>query len=409
MAANGGSVLISGASVAGPVLAYWLARFGFQSTVVERTAEFRFGSGGHAVDLFGPALQIIEWMGASAQVHDASTHNEIISFLRAGHRPVDVPAELMSEGVSERHVEIMRGELAKIIYEVGREDVEYMFGNSIASLEETEQGVVVAFQHGAARTFDLVVGADGLHSITRRLAFGEEHQFLNFLGGYFAVFTVPNYLNLDQRMLGYADVGRTAGIYPVHGTGQARVLFLWRTPTLHDYQRHDGTAERRLIRNLYGDMGWEVPRLLAELDKADDLYLDSISTIVMETWTRGRITLVGDAGYSPGPAVGGGTSLAVVGAYLLASELGAASGDHSRALAAYEAVLRPAVRESQRIGPAVLKTLIPGSRAQLWAMEQAIRVLPRLPGSARRRLTSFGGGPAAMLGAVRLRDPKTVS
>jgi 2-polyprenyl-6-methoxyphenol hydroxylase-like FAD-dependent oxidoreductase len=409
MPTNGGRVLISGASVAGPVLAYWLARFGFQPTVVERTEELRFGSGGHAVDLFGPALQIIEWMGTLPQVQAASTHNQIISFLRAGHRPVDVPAELMSEGVSERHVEIMRGELAKIIYEAGRDDAEYLFGNSIASLEDTEQGVDVTFQHGAAQTFDLVVGADGLHSFTRRMAFGEEYQFLNFLGGYLAVFTVPNYLDLHERMVGYGDLDRTAGIYPVRETGQARVIFLWRTPAQHDYERHDVAAQRRLVRNLYGDMGWEVPRLLAELDNADDLYLDSISTIVMDTWTRGRVTLVGDAGYSPGPAVGGGTSLAVVGAYVLASELAAVSGDHPRALAAYEAVLRPAVRQSQRIGPAVLKALIPGSRVQLWAMEQAIRLLPRLPGPVRRRLTSFGGGPAAMLGAVRLRDPKTVS
>ena len=406
---NGRRVLISGASVAGPVLAYWLNRFGFQPTVVERTEELRFGSGGHAVDLFDPALQIIEWMGALPQVQDAGTHTEIISFIRDGHRPVDVPAELGSEGVSERHVEIMRGELAKIIHESGRNDVEYLFGNSISSLEEIDQGVDVTFQHGPPQTFDLVIGADGLHSITRRLAFGEEYQFLHFLGGYLAVFTVPNYLDLHQQMLGCGDVGRTAAIYPVRETGQARVIFLWRTPTLHDYDRHDVAAQRRLIRNLYGDMGWEVPRLLAELENADDLYLDSISTIVMDTWTRGRVSLVGDAGYSPGPAVGGGTSLAVVGAYVLASELAAASGDHARGLAAYEQVLRPAVLQSQRIGPAVIKRFIPRSRVQLWAMAQAMRLLPRLPGPARRRLTSFGGGPAAMLDAVKLRDPEAIS
>ena len=408
MAVNGRRVLISGASVAGPVLAYWLNRFGFQATVVERTEELRFGSGGHAVDLFDPALQIIEWIGALPQVQDAGTHTEIISFIRDGHRPIDVPAELGSEGVSERHVEIMRGELAKIIHEAGRNDVEYLFGNSISSLEEIDQGVDVTFQHGSPQTFDLVIGADGLHSITRRLAFGEEYQFLHFLGGYLAVFTVPNYLDLHQQMLGCGDVGRTAAIYPVRETGQARVIFLWRTPTLHDYDRHDVAAQRRLIRNLYGDMGWEVPRLLAELENADDLYLDSISTIVMDTWTRGRISLVGDAGYSPGPAVGGGTSLAVVGAYVLASELAAASGDHPRGLAAYEQVLRPAVLQSQRIGPAVIKRFIPRSRVQLWAMAQAMRLLPRLPGPARRRLTSFGGGPAAMLDAVKLRDPEAV-
>ena len=408
MIGNGPRVLISGASVAGPVLAYWLNRFGFQPTVVERTDALRFGTGGHAVDLFGPALQIIEWMGVLPQVQEAGTHTEIISFIRDGHRPVDVPAESMSEGVSAHHVEIMRGELAKIIYEVGRNDVAYVFGNSIRSLEETEHGVDVAFHYGSPQRFDLVIGADGLHSITRRLTFGEEHQFLHFLGGYLAVFTVPNYLDLHQQMLGYGDVGRTAALYPVRGTRQARVILLWRTPALHDYDHHDAAAQRRLIRNIYGDMGWELPRLLTELENADDLYLDSISTIVMETWTRGRVTLVGDAGYSPGPAVGGGTSLAVVGAYVLASELAASSGDHARGLAAYEQVLRPAVRNSQKIGPAVMKRLIPHSRTQLLAMAEVIRLLPRLPRPVRRRLTSFGGGPAAMLEAVKLRDPKAL-
>jgi 2-polyprenyl-6-methoxyphenol hydroxylase-like FAD-dependent oxidoreductase len=254
----------------------------------------------------------------------------------------------------------------------------------------------------------LSLGADGLHSITRRLAFGEEHQFLHFLGGYLAVFTVPNYLDLHQRMLGYADVGRTAAIYPLRETGEARVILLWRSPALHDYDRHDVEAQGRLIRNVFSDMDWEVPRLLAELESADDLYLDSITTVVMDSWNRGRVTLVGDAGYSPSPAVGGGTSLAVVGAYVLASELAAASGDHIRGLAAYEQELRPPVHQSQRIGPAVMKALIPRSRMQLWAIAQAIRLLPRLPAPARRRLTSFGGSPAAMLDAVKLRDPSTL-
>ena len=408
MTTNGRRVLISGASVAGPVLAYWLNRFGFQPTVVERTAELRLGRGGHAVDLFGPAVRIIEWMGALAQVRDARTRTETISFLREGHRQVDIPAELMSEGVSERHIEIMRGDLAKIIYDAGRNDIEYRFGNSITTLQETADAVEVSFQHGTPQTFDLVIGADGLHSITRRLGFGDEHQFQHFLGGYLAVFTVPNYLDLHQQMLGFADVDRTAAIYPVHGTGDARVLFLWRVRTPHDYDRHDPTAQRRLIHSLYGDMGWEIPRLLTELESADDLYLDSISTIVMDTWTRSRVTLVGDAGYSPGPAVGGGTSLAVVGAYVLASELAASIGDHVRGLAAYEQALRPAVQHSQTIGPAVLKTLIPRSHLQVWATAQTIRLLPRLPAQARRRLTSFGGGPAAMLDAVQLKDPSTL-
>ncbi|HET9649917.1 MAG TPA: FAD-dependent monooxygenase [Microlunatus sp.] len=403
-----GRVLISGASVAGPVLAYWLNRFGFRPTVVERTEELRFGGGGHAVDLFDPALQIIDWMGALRQVQDARTQTEIISFVRDGRRPLDVAADLGSEGVSERHVEIMRGELARIIHAVGRDEIEYRFGTSIRSLDQLDHEVAVTFEDGSVQTFDLVIGADGLHSITRRLVFGEEDQFLHFLGGYLAVFSVPNYLHLHRQMLGYADVGRTAAIYPVRDTDQARVIFLWRTPRPYGYDRHDATAQRRVIRGVFGDLGWEVPRLLAELDSANDLYLDSISTIVMDAWTRGRVGLVGDAGYSPGPAVGGGTSLAVVGAYVLASELAAARGDHVCGFAAYERALAPAVLHSRRIGPTVLKTIVPRSRVQVWAMAQVMWLLPRLPAPARRRLTAFGDAPAAMLEAVKLRDPSAL-
>jgi 2-polyprenyl-6-methoxyphenol hydroxylase-like FAD-dependent oxidoreductase len=399
-------VLVSGASVAGPVLAYWLHRLGFSPTVIERTPEVRMGGGGHAVDLFGPAVELMEWMGVLPEVRDCRTRNEIISFVRAGRRPIELPAEVAAEGVSDQHIEIMRGDLARILYELTSENVEYLFDDSIAAVHDTGGDVEVTFERGAPQTYDLVIGADGLHSTTRRLVFGPEQEFLRFLGGYLAVFTVPNYLQLQDRMVGFSAVGRTAAMYPVRETGQARVVLLWRTPNLHDYDRHDLDAQRRLIRNLYGDLGWELPRLLAELDSADDLYLDSISQIVMDGWTQGRVTLVGDAGYCPAPAVGGGTSLAVIGAYVLASELAVARGDHVRGYAAYERALSPVVDRSRSIGPTVLKLIIPGSRTQIWVTAQAMRVIPHVPALLRRRLTSFGGDAAAMLNEARLRRPE---
>ena len=399
-------VLVSGASVAGPVLAYWLHRFGFTPTVVERTAEVRVGGGGHAVDLFGPAVDLMDWMGVLPEVRDCRTRTEVMSFARAGRRPVEVPAEALAEGVSDQHIEIMRGDLARILYELTSEQVEYVFDDSVATLVETGGEVEVTFERGAPRTFDLVIGADGLHSTTRRLVFGVEQEFARFLGGYLAVFTVPNYLELKDRMVGFSAVGQTAAMYPVRNTGEARVVLLWRTDNLHDYDRHDLDAQRRLVRNLYGDLGWELPRLLDELDSADDLYLDSISQVVMDRWTRGRVALVGDAGYCPGPAVGGGTSLAAIGAYVLASELVAAEGDHDRGFAAYERALAPVVDHSRSIGPTVLDLIIPKSRTQIWAMAQAMRVLPHIPAPLRRRLTSFGGSAAAMLEEARLRRPE---
>ena len=401
-------ILISGASVAGPVLAYWLHRFGFEPTVVERTPELRMGDGGHAVDLFGPALEVMEWTGVLDEVRAARTQTRLITLIRPGRRPVDALAEALSEGVSERHVEIMRGDLAGIVYAQSREHVEYLFDDSIASLHDTGAEIEVGFERGSSRTYDLVVGADGLHSVTRRLVFGPEKDYLRFLGGYLAVFSVPNYLSLTDRMLGFSAPERTAAVYPADGGSQLRVVLLWRTPALHDYDRHDLNAQRQLVRHLYGDLGWELPRLLADLETADDLYLDSISQIVMDRWTRGRVALVGDAGYSPAPAVGGGTSLAVVGAYQLASELAAAGGDHVAGFSAYEQALRPVVQRSRTIGPSVIDAIIPKSKAQIWLIAQAIRLLPQLPVMLRRKLTSFGGGPAAMLREARLRPPNDV-
>lgn len=310
MVVQGPRVLISGAGVAGPVVAYWLHRFGFRSTVVERSARLRAGAEGHAVDLFGPAVELMDWMGVLRQVEQARTTTRVIALVRPGRRAVAVPAEMASEGVSERHIEIMRGDLTTILWEAARDQVEYVFDDSIAAVGDDGSTVEVQFERGAPRTFDLLAGADGLHSITRRLVFGPQERFLRFLGGYLAGFTVTNHLHLEDRMLGYTVPGRTAALYPVADGRDLRVVFLRRTPHMHDYDRHDLPAQRRLLHALYGDLDWEVPRLLTELDRAEDLYLDSISQVVMDSWTRGRVALVGDAGYSPGAAVGGGTSLA---------------------------------------------------------------------------------------------------
>jgi 2-polyprenyl-6-methoxyphenol hydroxylase-like FAD-dependent oxidoreductase len=328
-----------------------------------------------------------------------------MALVRPGRRPIEVPMAMLSEGVSERHLEIMRGDLARILFEATRNQVEYVFGDSIATLQDDGSRVAVTFEHADPGSYDLVVGADGLHSITRRLTFGPEQNFSRFLGGYLAVFTIPNYLHLENRMIGLSVPGRIAALYPVGDQTQARAGFFWRTPHLLDYDRHDLSAQRQLLCQLYGDLDWEVPRLLAELDRADDLYLDSISQIVMPTWTTGRVALVGDAGYCPGPAVGGGTSLAIIGAYLLASELVKASGDHTHGFAAYQQTLEPVVRHSRSIGPAAIDLVIPASRRQIWILAQAMRLLPHLPCGVRRRLTTGGGSAAAMLSEARLAPP----
>ena len=395
-------VLIVGASVAGPTLAYWLRRYGFNPTVVERTPSLRAGLGGHAVDLFGPAVDVADKMGILPQVMDARTKTEILSFLRPGKPAVDVSMSRLTAGVSDRHVEVMRGELASILHEATRADVEYLFGDTIQTLQETPDAVEVTFERSAPRRFGLVVGADGLHSVVRRQVFGDERQFLNYIGGYFGVFTAPNHLNLDGRMAIYTTPGKVVGMYPVRQTGEARVGFLLRREKPFVYDHRDKDQQKKLLHEVYAGEGWEVPRLLAELDTADDLYFDSISQVIMNGWSRGRVTLVGDAGYSPGPAVGGGTSIATVGAYVLAGELSRAGGDPGAALPRYDSKMGDFVLRARKLGTTTMRTLIPATPAQVQLMIQTMRVVPRLPAFVQRRLGALQGAAARALDAITL-------
>ena len=203
-------VLISGASVAGPVLAYWLRRYGFTPVVVERTPELRRGTGGHGVDLFDAAAQVIDRMGLWEEICEARTRTETLTIERPGRKPVDVDLGALITGFSERHVEVMRGELAEILHRHTRDDVEYVFGDSIRTIDQDEHGVDVTFEHGPPRRFGMVIGADGLHSNVRRLTFGPEERHLHFLGGHLAVFTLPNYRGLDAAD-GHAHAGGQAG------------------------------------------------------------------------------------------------------------------------------------------------------------------------------------------------------
>ncbi|WP_280397505.1 FAD-dependent monooxygenase [Nocardia carnea] len=397
------NILISGASIAGPVLAYWLNRFGFTPVVVERTPRPRLGLGGHAVDLFAPAGAVMDRMGLLSRLRAASVETSALRYERPGRSPIDIDLRDISAAFADsRHLEIMRGELAAILQDATAADVEYRFGDSIATLHEDTDGVEVTFDSGRTGRFDLVIGADGLHSTVRRLVFGPEDELAHHLGAYLAVGTLPNYRNLSTHTVLYNAVGRMAAMYPVAQTGAARAVFLFRRPGEVDHDHRDIDTQRRLLRAEYRNEGWEIPRLLDEMDRADDFYLDSISQIHLDSWSRGRVSLVGDAGYCPGPAVGGGTTLAVVGAYVLARALADAGGAHEAAFRAYEEQLGDYVRRCRAVAPGVLRRGIPRSRAHLLLSETALRVLPRLPASLSKRLMS--GGASATLSDFAVPD-----
>jgi 2-polyprenyl-6-methoxyphenol hydroxylase-like FAD-dependent oxidoreductase len=394
-------ILVSGASVAGPVLAYWLTRHGYSVTVVERASTLR-RTGGHAVDLFRPAMNISEKMGVLPRIEDRATGTRRMTVHQEGaRRPVRVDLSKIFGATSDRHVEIMRDDLSEIYYDAARDDVEYVFGDSITAISPDGE---VRFENAAPRRFDLVVGADGLHSNVRRLVFGDESRFSAFIGAYLGVLTLPNAFGLDGELVMHVGIGRTAGMYGARHLGDARALFLFRSERELDYHRHDVPRQKELLRGAFGGAHPDVDDWLDELDRTPAFYFDSITQLRMDSWSRGRVTLVGDAGYCPGPAVGGSTSLAVVGAYVLAGELARAGGDHERAFPAYERAMAEHVRGSRAAALSVAKTLIPTSRLGVRGLAQGARLISALPAGPSRALLRLTTKTARLHNSMIVED-----
>ncbi|KHO21037.1 FAD-dependent oxidoreductase [Mycolicibacterium setense] len=368
-------VLISGASIAGPVLAYWLSRHGVDITVVERSPALR-KTGGHAVDLFRPAMEISERMGVLPEIEAHATGTTEMVIHRPGaSRPARLDYVKIIGAMSDRHVEIMRDDLSEIYFRAGRDDVEYLFGDTITSISPDGD---VTFEHNAPRRFDVVVGADGLHSGVRRITFGDNVSE-SFLGGYLSVVSVPKSLARDGEMTGYFKPGHMAGIYTADHLDDARAVYVFRPDRPLDYDYRDAERQKSQLRAAFEHMGAEVDRWLDEVQRTPTFYFDAITQLQMSTWSRGRVTLVGDAGYCPGPAVGGSTSLAVYGAYVLAAEMVRAGDDYAAAFAAYERTMLAPVQGSRKLARVNAKTVVPTSGWGIRALVGAGQLISLLP------------------------------
>jgi 2-polyprenyl-6-methoxyphenol hydroxylase-like FAD-dependent oxidoreductase len=382
-------ILISGASVAGPVLAYWLTRQDIDVTVVERAPELR-KTGGHAIDLFRPAMEISERMGVLDAIEAHATGTSLLTVHRPwASRHARIDYVKLVGAMSDRHVEIMRDDLSEIYYDATRADVEYVFGDELTAISDDG---AVTFAHGAPRRFDVVVGADGLHSGVRGLVFGDDVPE-QFLGSYLSVVSVPKALAREGEMNGYFEPDRVAMIYTADHLDDARAVFMFRPSTPLDYDHRDVARQRNQLREAFAGIHADVDSWLAEVDDTPAFYFDAITQLQMTSWSRGRVTLVGDAGYCPGPAVGGSTSLAVYGAYVLAAELARSDGDHVAAFASYERTMMPSVVGSRAMARVNAKTIVPGSRLGVRALvvaAQAISVLPLGLTQTLARLNSKG-------------------
>jgi 2-polyprenyl-6-methoxyphenol hydroxylase-like FAD-dependent oxidoreductase len=397
-------VVISGASISGPVLAYWLTRHGFDVTVVERAPALR-KTGGHAVDLFRPAMEISEKMGVLPRIEALATGTDGATMYREGaRRPIHVDVTKVVAAASDRHVEIMRDDLSEAYYDAARDDVDYIFGDSIAAISPDGE---VTFEHAAPRSFDVVIGADGLHSNVRRLIFGDDAGRTQFLGGYLAVESVPKTLASEGEMVVHLGGGRLAGIYTAQHLDDARALFMFRSKEELQYHYRDTLRQKDLLRVAFAGMDRQVDSWLDELDRAPTFYFDSITQLQLDTWSCGRVTLVGDAGYCPGPAVGGSTSIAVLGAYILAGELAEARGDYVRAFAAYEREMAEPVQRSRAMARGIAKSLIPNSRAGVWALTSGAQLISVLPAGLIKAVARLNSNGVRLYDSMQYKEYST--
>ncbi|WP_222871728.1 FAD-dependent monooxygenase [Nonomuraea sp. PA05] len=360
--ASGPRVLVAGASIAGPALAHWLRRRGAEVTVVERAPRLR--PGGQAVDARGVAKEVIGRMGLDAAVRAACTDT-------AGAHIVDADGQVLETFRADDHggdgfiadIEILRGDLSQVLYDDTRDGVEYVFGDRIAELGQDADGVDVVFAGGDRRRFDLVIGADGLHSQLRAMVFGPREHFVRHLGLVLAFYSVPNEFGVDRWMIDHQEAGRSAGLRPVPDATRAMAMFSFPAADF-DVDHRDVAAQKRLLRERMDGFGWLTQRILAHVDDTPDFYLDQVAQVVMDRWSSGRVGLLGDAAFSASPMSGAGTGLALVGAYLLAGELAAAGWDPEAGFAGYETRMRSFVEANQEIGRLHVHSLaVPGPDA----------------------------------------------
>ena len=363
------TVLVSGAGIAGNAVAYWLGHYGFDVTVVEIAPEIR--AGGFPVDFRGSAhLTALVRMGILDEVRGQQTAEvSHVVVDETGHPVAEIPSE-----VTAGSLEILRGDLVQILYRRASETAEFRFGDSIASLTPVASGVRATFENSGPRTFDLVVGADGLHSQVRRLVFGPEQRFLRFLGYYSATFTIPNELDRTDVRLNYNAPGRLVAINAA--AESASVSFIFASEPL-DIDYRDTDRQREVVARAYAGVGWETPRLISAMWEAPDFAFDPICLIEMDEYARDRVVVVGDAGYGGYGAMG--TGLAMVGAYVLAGELMTTRHDHRSAFERYQGQIRDYARRCQAVGSSTGRFFVPDTWEQIRRRNQAFQLLRNSP------------------------------
>lgn len=380
------TVLISGAGVAGLSLAHWLRRHGFHPTLVERAPALR--TGGQAIDIRGAAREVVQRMGILDAIRAKHTGARGIAWLNTNGKPV---ASMKNDtyghsGGVIAEIEILRGDLVQILHDAAGSDVEIMYDNMITAITEHSDGVEVTFATGPRRTFDLIVGADGVRSGVRALTFNRENEVVRDLGYYMSYFPASStqdfngWMQMYNLPAGNGVDGRVALLYPLGTTGQIRAMLAFVAPELpHD--RQDIQAQKQILANVFAGAGWQLPSLIEQLWRTDDLYFDRVAEIRIDHWHHGRTALLGDAAFAG--SAGMGTSMALVGAYVLAGELAAARGDHRVAFPQYDKEMRPYVTRNLKRPPGGTSGFAPRTRHGIWLRNKLTALMLHLPGASK--------------------------
>ncbi|MFF5105588.1 FAD-dependent monooxygenase [Streptomyces sp. NPDC000134] len=370
-------VLIVGAGIAGPALAYWLSRNGYRPTVVEHARQLR--SGGSAVVVKGPAIPVADRMGILPQLRGLATRNRSLTLLDPGGRRI-LQLPLTSDKAPT--VEVTRADLSEVLHRSAQTEAEFLFDDTVTALDQDEGGVDVTFRRSAPRRFDLVVGADGMHSTVRRLVFGPERQFASDLGLYGATVPLkPDAVEDPSEMTMLTVPNRMLVVHPSRTTPLA--IFTFRAARLAPHDRKNIALHKQTVADAYAGVGWRAPELVAAFLDHPAPFFDPLTTLRMPSWSRGRVVLLGDAAAATA-LLGDGSSMAMAGAYALAEELAAQPGDHARAFAVYESRLRREVGPRQRrVGP-LSRLMVPRTRPGLAVRNTVGRAVSRTHRSATR-------------------------
>ena len=374
------TILISGAGIAGPALAFWLNKAGYRVTIVELADGIR--PGGQTVDLRGAGGDVVRRMGLLAEMQARSLDQRGAAWIRAdGSRRADMPVTAFNGNGLVSKLEILRGDLVDVLYQATNDHTEYRFNTRIEGVSQNAEAVQATLSDGTTVSADLVVGCDGPHSAVRRLVFGAEEHFVKPLGGYNAWFTAPDTVGLDGWYLMYQAPGLNASMRPSHDAAMCKAGLAFRSEPVA-YDRRNTDEQRALLAKHFAGAGWQCDALLSAAAEADDFYFDAFAQVHISTISRGRVSLAGDAGYCASPLSGMGTSLALVGAYVLAGELGSADSlDAQRiqtALQRYEAVMRPYIDRCQDL-PNGIDGYLPKSSSDIAITAQVMKWMQRWP------------------------------